>query len=82
MRFGPAAERFARDGDPPASVFTNRGKPRQASIAYAAGAARIAPDPVHRDPSPERPDWAHEQRRQFDEIAWRIRPAPVSRRAA
>ena len=68
MRFGSPSDRFMRDGDPPTSVFSNRGKPRQVSMAYAPDAARITADQVTWDPAPNRPDWAYEQRRQFEEI--------------
>jgi hypothetical protein len=69
MRFGPAAARFVRDGEPLSSIFTNHGRPRQVSIAYPAGTDVPAiPNPDHWDSDPQRPDWAYGQRRHFVEI--------------
>ena len=68
MRFGAPSERFARDGEPASSVFTQHGKPRQVSIAYAPPMARIPPDGIDWDPDVNRTDWAYMQRHHFVEI--------------
>ncbi|HVA88594.1 MAG TPA: hypothetical protein VNL71_02010 [Chloroflexota bacterium] len=69
MRFGPPSTRFIRDDEPPSSVFTNHGRPRQVSISYPAETAgQTPPDPVQWDPDTGRPDWAYTQRRQFEEV--------------
>ena len=69
MRFGPPSARFVRDGEPPASLFTNHGRPRQVSVAYPAEAAsRTLPEPIRWDPDPYCPDWAYAQRTHLVEI--------------
>jgi hypothetical protein len=70
MRFGPSSTRFVRDGEPPASVFTNHGRPRQVSIAYAVELAVGRPaNPIEWNPDPGCPEWAYAERSRLVEIA-------------
>jgi hypothetical protein len=63
MRFGPAARRFVRDGEPLDSIFTNHGRPRQVSVAYPVAASDMSlPEAITWDPDMYRPDWAYAQR--------------------
>jgi hypothetical protein len=69
MRFGPASRRFERDGEPPDSIFTRRGRPRQVSLAYPAESIAVSlAGQINWDPDMRRPDWAYSQRALFVEL--------------